>query len=231
MKPDAAGHFGQAPFAWQTVNTQAKTLNNPDFDIDTAGVRLMPVFNDTLSGNLEVAGQYGTHGNTGMHGFMADASLSQKFNGVATTPVLKGGVYLLSGDNPKTATDEGWNPLWARCPQSSELFVFAYDAEQSAFRWSNLIDPNLSLSISPTKLTKTTVTIHYLAAFEADGNGGGKERGWLGQVKQEFTLAENTLRPKDKLTTYFLLECLDPGNYYKRQDTGVFARWELLYTF
>ncbi|MEI8122528.1 MAG: hypothetical protein WCI20_10785, partial [bacterium] len=136
-----------------------------------------------------------------------------------------------SGDNPKTATDEGWNPLWARCPQSSELFVFAYDAEQSAFRWSNLINPNLSLSICPTKRAKTTATIHYLAAFEADGNGGGKERGWLGQLKQEFTLAENALRPKDKLTTYFLLECLDPGNYYKRQDTGVFARWELLYTF
>jgi len=231
LKPDSAGHFGPAPFAWQTVTAQAKTLENPDFDIETAGVRLMPVFNDTLSGNLEVAGQYGTHGDIDMHGFMVDASLAKAFPGVATTPVLKGGVYLLSGDNPKTATDEGWNPLWARCPQSSELFVFAYDAEQSAFRWSNLINPNLSLSICPTKRAKTTATIHYLAAFEADGNGGGKERGWLGQLKQEFTLAENALRPKDKLTTYFLLECLDPGNYYKRQDTGVFARWELLYTF
>jgi len=231
VKPDAAGHFGPAPFAWQTVNAQAKSLENPNFDVETAGVRLMPVFNDTISGNLEVAGQYGTHGDTDMHGFMVDASLAQQFTGVAATPVLKGGVYLLSGDNPGTATDEGWNPLWSRCPQSSELFVFAYDAEQSAFRWSNLIDPNLSLSISPTKRAKTTATIHYLAAFEADGNGGGKERGWLGQLKQEFTLAENALRPKDKLTTYFLLECLDPGNYYKRQDTGVFARWELLYTF
>ena len=166
-----------------------------------------------------------------MHGYMVDAFLAQKFTKVATTPVLKGGVYLLSGDDPKTASDEGWNPVWSRCPQSSELFVFAYDAEQSVSRWSNLIDPYVSLSISPTKKTKTTATIHHLSAFEADGNGGGTDRGWLGQLKQEFTLAENALRAKDKLTTYFLVECLEPGNYYKNQDTGYFARWELMYSF
>jgi hypothetical protein len=231
VKPDASGKFATPTYAWQTLDTSAKVLRNPDNDIETAGFRLMPVFNDTLTGNLEVAGQYGQHGDTDMHGYMVDAYLAQKFASAPATPVLKGGVYLLSGDDPNTATDEGWNPLWARCPQSSELLVFAYDAEQSAFRWSNLINPNLSLSITPTKRTKTTATIHYLAAMEADGNGGGRERGWMGQLRQDFTLAENALRPKDKLTTYFLLECLEPGNYYKNTDTAVFARWEILYAF
>jgi len=231
VKPDATGKFAPPAFAWQTVDTSAKVLRNPDNDIETAGFRLMPVFSDTVSGNLEVAGQYGQHGDTEMHGFMVDAYLAQKFSTTTASPILKGGIYLLSGDNPKTATDEGWNPLWARCPQSSELFVFAYDAEQSAFRWSNLIDPNLSLSITPAKWAKTTASAHYLAAFEADGNGGGRGRGWLGQLRQEFTLAENTLRPKDKLTTYFLVECLEPGNYYKNKDMAIFARWEMLYVF
>lgn len=231
VKPDATGKFAPAPFAWQTVDPSAKVLENPDFDIQTAGFRLMPVFNDTLTGNLEVAGQYGMHGDTDMHGFMVDAFVAKKFVQTTATPVLKGGVYLLSGDDPKTATDEGWNPLWARCPQNSELYVFAYDAEQSTFRWSNLIDPNVSLSIAPTKRSKTTASIHYLGAFEADGNGGGRDRGWLGQLRQDFTLAENTLRKADKLTTYFLVESLLPGDYYAHSDMGLFARWELLYTF
>jgi len=231
VKPDAAGKFPAPAFGWQTLDTSAKVLRNPDADIETAGVRLMPVFTDALTGNLEVAGQYGSHGDTELHGYMVDASLARKFATAPATPVLKGGVYILSGDDPKTDTDEGWNPLWSRCPQSSELFVFAYDAEQSAFRWSNLVDPNLALSITPAKWAKTTATIHYLAALEADGNGGGRERGWMGQLRQDFTLAENSLRKKDKLTTYFLLECLEPGNYYKKSDTALFARWEVLYTF
>lgn len=231
VKADAAGKFPAPAFGWQTLDPSAKVLRNPDADIETAGVRLMPVFTDTLTGNLEVAGQYGSRGDTDMYGYMVDASLARKFAAVPATPVLKGGVYVLSGDNSKTATDEGWNPLWSRCPQSSELFVFAYDAEQSVFRWSNLVDPNVSLSITPVKWAKTTATIHYLAALEADGTGGGRERGWLGQLRQDFTLAENSLRQKDKLTTYFLLECLEPGNYYKKTDTALFARWEVLYTF
>ncbi len=231
VKPNASGTFAAPAFAWQTLDTSAGVLRNPDFEIETAGFRLMPVFNETLTGNLEVAGQYGTHGDTEMHGFMVDATLAQTLSATPATPTLKAGLYLLSGDNPNTTSDEGWNPLWSRCPQSSDLLSFAYDAEQSAFRWSNLIDPNLSLSITPTKRTKTTATIHYLAAFEADGNGGGRERGWMGQLRQDFVVAENALRPKDKLATYFLVECLEPGNYYKQKNTALFARWEILYTF
>lgn len=228
VKPDAAGHFAAPAYGWQTLDTSAKVLRNPDFDIETAGFRLMPAMNTTLSGNLEVAGQYGSHGESDMHGYMVDAYLLQKVSPIAT---IKGGLYLLSGDNPTTATDEGWNPLWSRCPQSSELYVFAYDAEQSVSRWSNLIDPNVGVTLNLTKKTKTIATVHYLAAMEDDGNGSGKERGWLYQFRQEYTLAENAFRAKDKLTTYFLVEYLDPGNYYKNQDNGIFARWELLYTF
>lgn len=231
VKANATGKFPAPTYAWQTMEPSTKVIHNPDNDIETTGFRLMPVFNDNLTGNLEVAGQYGQHGDTDMHGYMVDAYLAQKFASLPATPILKGGVYLLSGDDPKTSTDEGWNPLWARQPQSSELFIFAYDAEQSAFRWSNLIDPNLSLSITPAKWAKSTVSLHYLAALEADGNGGGRERGWMEQFRQEFTLAENTLRPKDKLSTYFLIECLEPGNYYKNSDTAIFVRWEMLYTF
>lgn len=230
VKRGSNGKYPAPSFGWQQLDTSKGILHNPDFDIETAGVRLMPVFTPSLSGNLEVAGQYGTHGDNDMHAFMVDSYLVQKLP-LPLSPAIKGGVYLLSGDNPKTATDEGWNPLWSRCPQSSELYAFAYDAEQSTYRWSNLIDPNLGVSITPTKQTKTTATVHYLGAFEADGNGGGNNRGWLYQLRQEFTLKENLLRKQDKLTTYVLVEYLDPGDYYKNQKNALFARWEVMYAF
>lgn len=231
VTPNSTGQFAAPAYGWQTLDTTDKLLKNPDFDIGTAGFRLMPVLNETLTGNLEAAGQYGSHGDGDMQGYMVDAYLVRKFPDRAAVPVIKGGVYLLSGDNPNTTTDEGWNPLWARCTQNSELYEFAYDTDQSVFRWTNLIDPNLGVSISLTKRTTTTAAVHYLAAFEADGNGGGHERGWLETLKQEFTVAQNLARKNDKLSTYVLVEVLQPGNYYKHDDTAVFARWELLYAF
>lgn len=229
-KTNATG-FAPPRYAWQTLNPGRKTVENPQFDVETAGFRLMPTFSDSLSGNLEAAFQYGQRGDEAMTGYMLDAYLEQKFASAPMRPVLKGGLYCLSGDDPGTAADEGWNPLWARHPQTSELYLFAWDAEESAFRWSNLIDPNIGVSITPARRMKSTAVLHYLAAFEADGNGGGKSRGWLGSLKNEFLLAENRWLSKDKLSTYILLEVLEPGDYYKNDDTAFFARWEFLYAF
>jgi hypothetical protein len=162
---------------------------------------------------------------------MFDATLTQRFADAPTQPAIKAGVYGMSGDDPKTADDEGWNPVWARYPQFSELYVFAWDGEESASRWSNLIAPSLGMVFNPLKAVKTTVTVTYLTSFEADGNGGGRERGWLESIRNDFTLAENRWLPKDKLSGHLMLEVLEPGDYYRHRDTAVFARWELAYAF
>lgn len=227
---NAAG-FVPPSFAWQTLNPTRKTVDNPQFDIETAGFRLMPVFSDSLSGNWESAFQYGQRGDVDMHGFMVDAYLAESFKQAPATPVVKAGVYCLSGDDPKTSDDEGWDPLWARYPQFSELYAFAWDNEETATRWSNLIAPNVGVTVTPAKWLKTTAAVYHLSAFEADGAGGGKERGWLGNLKNEFVLAENKWLPKDKLTAHLWLEVLEPGDYYSQDDTALFARWELMYAF
>jgi len=53
----------------------------------------------------------------------------------------------------------------------------------------------------------------------------------LGSIKGEFTIGENLLVSKDKLSGHLWLEVLDPGNYYKVNDTAHFARWQMVYEF
>jgi hypothetical protein len=229
-KTNAAGQLSAPAYAWQSLDAARRTVHTPGFDIGTIGFRLMPVFSDTLAGNLEAAAQFGDRGGESQHGALMDASLSRTFV-AAASPVVKAGVYVLSGDDPGTATDEGWNPLWARSPQFSDLVSFSYDTEDSLYRWSNLVAPNVGLTLTPAKTLKTAATVYYLAALEDDGNGGGKERGWLAQLRQDVTLFENRWLPKDKLTSYVLVEAFRPGDYYEQEDTAVFARWEFLYAF
>jgi hypothetical protein len=53
----------------------------------------------------------------------------------------------------------------------------------------------------------------------------------MGAVKGEFAPAENKRIAQDKLTGHLLAEVLKPGDYYRLDDTAVFLRWELLYSF
>ena len=91
--------------------------------------------------------------------------------------------------------------------------------------------PNLGVTLTPAKRLKTAATLYYLAAMEDDGAGAGRERGWLAQIRQDVAVFENKWLPKDKLTSYVLVEALKPGDYYEQDETGIFARWELLYAF
>lgn len=232
VKPNAQGQYPTPKLAWQTLDVPASAIDVDSSDIGTVGARLMPKFNDSLSGNLEVAAQFGHRGDADIQAYMADAFVVQQL-GLAPEmkPAVDAGVYYLSADDPSTSEDEGWDPIWARYPQFSELYVYGWDTEEIAGRWSNLLTPHAGVTLNPLAKMKTTLSVNYLYAPEADGSGGGHERGWLGVLKNEFTLAEKRWLPKDKLTGHLWLEVLEPGNYYKADDLALFARWELNYQF
>gem|GEM_PF-234414 len=214
--------------AWQTLDAKAGAIENDEADIYTLGFRLMPKLSDMWSGNLEVAGQTGSRGDADLQAYMVDAYASCKLPVMKDmAPTANAGVYILSGDDPKTKDDEGWNPLWARYPQDSELYVYAYPRG----RWSNLTMPNAKISMVPVKWLKTTAMLGYLMANEDDGPGTGKDRGWLGTVKGEFTIAEKMLTNTDKLTGHLLAEVFEPGDYYVSDRTTCFLRWEVSYAF
>jgi hypothetical protein len=164
---------------------------------------------------------------------MVDAFITHQLPMMAEAkPALDFGVYYLSGDDPKSAKDEGWDPLWARYPQASELYVFWYWYPKDPLgRWSNVLMPHAGLTLSPAAWLKTYASVGYLTAPEKDGPGGGDERGWLEVVKGEFTIGQKLLTEKDKLTGHLWLECLQPGDYYVKDDNAYFARWQLVYEF
>jgi hypothetical protein len=206
-------------------------VNVPGREVHTVGARLMPKLSDTVGAALEVAYQMGeTDDNRDTDGMMVDAVVNMQLPCETCKPTLSAGVYYLSGDDPNTTDDEGWNPLWARWPQYSELYVYAYDAE-SAGRWSNLIMPHVDLSMAVCKNVKATALIGLMEAVEDDGPGTGKTRGILGTLRFDFDLGEKLLTEHDKLFGHVIVEVLDPDDYYNVDDTAHFARLELSYAF
>ena len=200
--------------------------------INTLGFRLMPKFSDEVDGNLEAAYQFGETGDEDMRGYMVDALTNWRLpRGGDLKPTLGLGWYYLSGDDPDSAKDEGWNPLWARWPQYSELYIYAFDAD-GAGRWSNLNMPHVDFSFAPLGAKwQMKLMLANLWAPEENGPGGGDNRGFLASVRNDFVLKENFLGAKDRLFGHVLFEALEPGDYYNVDDTGYFARLELSYAF
>ncbi len=205
--------------------------NQPGRNVHTVGTRWMPETEFGLSANIEVARQFGeTSADVDLKGWMADVVVRQQVDQWPGKPSLGAGVYHISGDKADTERDEGWNPLWARWPQYSELYVYAFDAE-AAGRWSNVTMPYVALRLHPFGDTRLNVMVAQLRAPERTGPGSGRERGWLGTARYDFTLGNRWLTDKDRLFGHLLLEVLKPGDYYNVDRTAYFARWELSYAF
>ncbi|NQT81707.1 alginate export family protein [bacterium] len=195
-----------------------------DLDLHTLGFRLMPKFTESLSGNLEVAGQTGERGSQDVDGWMVDAKLSYKFpvcEKVSASASV--GFYHLSGDDPDTADDEGWNPLWSRWPQYSELYVYGFDAD-GAGRWSNVTMPYLGLDVPFSPKASLSLIGGWMMAPEENGPGSGDQRGFLGTAWFKFKL-------NDTWSGHLLAEIVDPGDYYVVDDTAHFVRIEFMTKF
>ena len=211
--------------AW---TSPATGVLHDDEDRHTIGTRLMPKFSEKVDGNFELAYQTGDD----IAAYMIDAQVNYHFDG-DMKPCLALGWYHLSGDDPSTSKDEGWNPLWARWPQYSELYVYSFDTE-GAGRWSNLSMPHVDFTIHPSSKLKTSLVLGYMFAPEEDGVGGGNQRGLLATLWNRFTLKENLFSEGDKLSGHVLLELVEPDDYYsaaQQDDTALFGRIELNYSF
>lgn len=209
-----------------TVTSATTSITHNREDRHTFGTRLMPQISDSMSGNFEFAYQTGED----ISAFMIDAEINQQLDEHSTLGL---GWYYLSGDDASSSTDEGWNPLWARYPQYSELYVYSFDTE-GAGRWSNISMPHIDLSISPAEKLNMDFMLGYMFAPEADSVSGGQNRGLLFTWWNKFTLAEKLFSEKDKLTGHVLLELMQPDDYYadtQEDDTVLFSRIELSYSF
>lgn len=141
------------------------------------------------------------------------------------------GYEYLSGDRPNSGADEGWDPLWGRRAQWSELLIYTFPLEERgrSGEWSNLQRVDAGWSFNPREKLEVAMDYQPLfanensmrgnAAFSADG----RFRGHLltGVLRYAFS---------ERVTTYVWNEFFLPGNYYApdRRDLAMFFRWEIV---
>jgi hypothetical protein len=201
----------------------------PGRETHAVGTRLLPKVSAAVTPELELAYQFGeTDDDRDISAYMIDATV--KYAIPDTKATVGAGWYHLSGDKPGTDKVEGWNPLWARYPQYSELYVYAFDAEAAAY-WSNVSMPNVTCAYMHSDTWTTKALVGYLTAPEANGPGGGDVRGWLATVRTDFLLFASVFGTSDALKAHVVFEVLDPDDYYKVTDAAYYARWEVNYTF
>ncbi len=204
--------------------------------VNTFGARVMPQLTETLSAEFEGAVQAGEKdGGPSTSGYMGYAGLTYKplVDGTAK-PYFTGSCYYLSGDSSRGDDDNdgAWDPLWARWPQFSELYV--YNFIYGAGYWSNLLYPSLEAGVSfakPGHKLRANVGPMYAAVEDDLGSGGGDLYGWFGMVRYDFPLWQKIFGKRGDLSGHLTAEVLDPGDYYSSDTLAYFLRWEIVARF
>ena len=184
----------------------------------------------TLNFRGQIANQFGSYGSNAREGIGGYMFVDKVFNGITWSPKGNIGFVYLSGDNKKTAKNEGWDPLFSRWEWMSPMYARSMCAETGILGyWTNMRIYRVSLTLKPTEKINLYLWYNFLQANEqvapnAILSGSGKNRGHLPQVKVEYMFNKN-------VTTSFWMEYLIPGNFYKNRDPAVFLRTELQLKF
>jgi hypothetical protein len=204
-------------------------------DVFTPGLRLVHDFDKNWTGSAQVAEQFGQRGDQGICA-LGFKSMLEYFFRDANNNRLRTAFEYLSGDDPDSkSTYEGFNILWGRWPQWSEIYsnVIALDQVRPA-AYSNLSRIQFGHTIAPCKQWEFLTDYHLLFANQpvvgrekvGINDGGGYFRGqivtWL--AKYKFT---------DNISGHFLTEFFAPGNFYRdfRNDVVLYMRYELVFTW
>lgn len=224
-------HTNALPSTPNQVNGILAPWPGTDADIYTFGGRLVRQLNDQWSVSLEAALQFG---NKDTDSLLAGGLIGRLIYSLQDS--LKSQLHLtyefLSGDDPDTAKNEQFDPLWGRWAQWSDLYVYTYGSETRIAETTNLHRINLGYSCQPWKNGTFSADYHLLLADENSlaGTAGYTDDGTIrGHL---FTLL---LQQKFNafLSGHLRGEVFLPGDYYddSRNDTAVFLRAELTVTF
>ena len=214
----------------------------PARDIHTVGVRLMPKFTETLSGEFEGAVQFGetdriatNRPSQKIRAYMGYAGLTYKPDlGVKGNPYFTLACYYLSGDEPGVpGKDNRWNPIWARYPQFSEFFVYSYPMG----RYSNLVYPHFKLGAKYSKLHSFWLQGGplYCAKEDRVAPNDHSYQGFFAAARYDFPIVKNIFGKRGELFGHVTGEVFIPAEetrgYYFNDDYGYFLRAEITASF
>ena len=221
--------------AYALYKTEESDRNGPivpsiprDRRYATLGGRVVHEWEEGWSVTGELAGQSGREEPDidvrawGGYGYLT------KVLGAAAKPSLSVGYIGMSGDDPHSETIEGWNPVIARWPKWSELYLYTLSTEQGVAYWSNISSWRAELVVKPLDTLNLRGTWYRLRAFEAPPSpgrvfGDGRDRGDLYQIRADW-------KPSQTLRGHLLYERMDPGDFYAGNDPAWFLRAEVIVT-
>lgn len=153
------------------------------------------------------------------------ARFSQSFEG-SWSPFFAAGLTALSGDDPSTSTQEGWEPFLSRWPKWSEALVLSEIPEAAVATATNLLLTETELRFKPLRWLEMKAFRLGLRALESPMPGGlygnGRRRGQIWGVRANLDLGHG-------LRAHGLLERFEPGAFYAHRDPGYYLRFELLW--
>ncbi len=200
------------------------------FSTHTFGVRLLPQFTETLSGELEVAGQLG---DDSLRALMAYAGLTYAPD-IAWHPKFTLAVHYLSGDKAGTRGEHAWHAVFNRETGIGDLVAGMFDKNA----YINFLYPHVKVEVTPAEYHKLSFQTgpQFAPIAEQDGNGGhyGHFRGYFMQVKYTLALGRYLdWQYARSLACAVTGEWLSKGDYFKpgERDDAFFCRLETTCAF
>lgn len=207
----------------------------PDRRYHTVGTRLTPRFSGHWSAEAELAGQYGTIGDSGTSGerdilaWMGYGGATYTAAEWRWTPYVTTAVLTLSGDDERfddpnaRGTDTGWNPVFGRAVWTSDIMSAAYEF----YRLSNLIYPHAEIGVKPAEGYSFNVQGGPQYACESDNGNGDTFRGYLGVVRCQFPLVRESKDRRGAVRGAVKFEVFKAGDYYGDPDVAYYLRFEI----
>lgn len=201
-------------------------------DVWTAGARVEGAMAERWQYRLESAPQWGERNGRDLSAWGLNGRLTFLAGG-PWQHQFRAGYEYLSGDDPATPADEGWDPFWARRAQWSELMVlkFAVENRGRSGDYKNLQRPNVGWSFQPAPPLLISADYMPLFANESPSDqpswaGGGHFRGHLLQTIARFKLNRHW-------SGHLWGEWFWPGHFYApdQRHLGVFIRAEINLVF
>ncbi len=203
-----------------------------DQDVHTFGTRAIVPLADQFTLTAEAALQTGTYGDDSRLAVGGYAYVAYRTDWLTGLPqkLTLGGIYL-SGDDPSTDKQEGWEPVFARWPKWSESYIYTLIKENGVAYWTNLASIYARADFElPSDLHLNLDYHHLLAPEKPDPStefpgGDGHTRGDLLIGKLSYRINEHT-------TGHFLCEGFFPGSFYQKgADPYLWVRFELMFRF
>jgi len=216
----------------ETTGIRSRGAADKGRDTHTLGGRLLPKFTDTLTGELEAAGQLGrTEDGRDISAFMLHAGATQSLDPIkGLTPYLMGACTLLSGDKDETDSNvTAWNPVWGRQPQYGDL-----SGLDCGYWYQNLVYPHVELGFKNAKKNHTALfQTGPMFALCDNGSDDGNYRGWhfLGQYNFPIIAQPYAENRNFSLSGHIEAGALAPGDYYADSTTAYFLRFQLMAKF